>query len=260
MAELDPAAFHGDDPEVGRQVDLLADELIMAEIERLQPLFGTPISELPPREATQRLLHCTAVLRVPADWQGWRVVKPDVVEALLLRVVAQYRADGATWPAELQLVALRSDAWLRDLAAARAQWRDACGLLGLTLEEAVSDRYGSRRWWWPFEVPAKPFCTTGGALKRPTGALPVVWLPDYDGDPDPLGLGEGWEPGQAMVVSAPLVVEAWGWREPKPRPPRPEPAPTIDAEMAEELEVPPGYVDEGLRGLEEFLDGRGFRP
>lgn len=255
---VDLGGFHGDDPGVGYAVDLLVDSTLLHQMEELQAAAVLdPLGDATARERAQRLLLLTAVLRVDVERQAHRIVEPGELEAQMLQLVAAFREEGDAWPEELQLVALRADAWLRRLGVVRARWQAACSLLGLDLADALDealDGDGRCRWWWPHEVPERPLYT---AVGRPYPARPVIYLPDYDGPRDVLGLGEGWVRGEALVVGVGFVRECWP--SPSRRPVeqrRPDPVITERVEGDEVVvEVPQRYVDVGLEHLDEFLRG-----
>lgn len=240
--ENDPA-----DTEVDWQIDLFARQSVHDELAQLRTC-GNPFDETSDR----KLLMLTAMLRIPIETSPRRVVEPDALELKLLQTVRAYRQEGTSWPVEAQRLALVADRRLRDLGVVRQRYRDACAVLGLTMAEAVAEGPGEhRRWWWPPEVPSRPIWTRGPD-DRPVGERPIVYLPSYDGEPDVLGLGEGWQPGELLIVSAGHVVDAWNRRAPaRPQPETPPPAP-IEAAGVDEPELQ-AYVDEGLRGLADFL-------
>lgn len=260
---VDRDRFHGEDAEVSLQVQLEADRALMGQLDELRAsgALGGPMDDLDERALLQRVLLTSAVLRISPESQPRHVAAPGDLEVLLLRLVAGFRVGGEEWPTEVQLLALRADAWLRRLGATRERWAQAAALLGLDLADAL-DESGRRRWWWPDEVPARPIHERGGG--RPPHARPVVYLPDHRGPLDVLGLGDGWEPGQALVVGAGLVVDAWGWRPPEPRPepqerstapqaPREAVEDDDEGEVAEVVPLHPQAVP-GLEHLGAFHD------
>lgn len=238
------------DAEHDLQWRALFDSMAMGDVERVNALLWGPGNlELDRR----KYLMLSAILDEDPERRGGPIVEPDILEFALLEIVGHYRQVGTQWPPELQLMALQADAWLRQVGEVRERWRLTCRLLGIELAEAMDGPV--RRWWWPSEVPD---VSTYDAHVRPR---PLVYLPSWPGELDRYGIGEGWAPGELLIVSAPLVHAAmYPPVEPVEPPlmhgpPEPEPA---EPEPAAEEPALRRYVDEGLKGLDDFLR-RGWR-